>query len=216
VRLYDAVETEDQFGPLGLAEGSCLALFVAEGTGPLVASTVTVIREAAAVAGADEIDGAAVAEHWFRHRFSTAGLCRTLGTPLGVADALEVAADWSRIGAVYDRMRTAMSAAAGAGGRVYGHASHVYPSGTNVYMIFHAAAAREEEVPDRYRAVLAAAMDACLAAGGTITHHHGVGSLKAPWMAQELGDVGLDVLQRVKDALDPAGVLNPGRLGLGR
>lgn len=214
VRLYDAVETEDQFGALGLARTACLVFLLVEGTPTLVRTTVGETRRLAAVGGLAEIDGAPVADHWLRHRFSTAGLCRTLGTPLGVADALEVAADWSRIGATYERMRTAMLGAVGEGGRVYGHASHVYPSGANLYLIFHATAAHEEHVPDRYRAVLRAAMDACLASGGTITHHHGVGVLKAPWMTQELGTVGSRVLQSIKRALDPEASLNPGRLGL--
>lgn len=214
VRLYDPVETTDQFEPLGLQADSCLAFFVVEGAEPLVEATVQGIRRFALADALTETDGAGVADHWSRYRFSTAGLCRTLGTRLGVADALEVAADWAHIGEAYERMRTAMLAAAGEGARVYGHASHVYPSGTNIYMLFHATAPDEEQVPDRYRAVLTAAMDACLATGGTITHHHGVGLLKAPWMAQELGSAGLGVLSRIKHALDPDSLLNPGRLGL--
>lgn len=214
VRLYDVVETEDQFGSLGLAQAACLVFVIIEGPATLVRTTLSETRRIAGAGGLAEVDGPAVAEHWLRHRFSTAGLCRTLGTPLGVADALEVAADWSRIGATYEQMRTAMIEAAGEGGRVYGHASHVYPSGANLYLIFHAQALHEEQVAERYRDVLRAAMDACLAAGGTITHHHGVGVLKAPWMPQELGAVGLRVLRSVKHALDPQATLNPGRLGL--
>ncbi len=214
VRVYDAVETADQFGILDLPSGTCLALCIVEGTDQLVSVTADEIRRLATGVGLEEVDGSTVAAHWFHHRFSTAGLCRTLGTPLGVADALEVAADWSHIGEAYERMRAAMLAAAGEGGRVYGHASHVYASGTNLYMIFHAMASDESRVPERYHAVLAAAMDTCLASGGTITHHHGVGTLKAPWMSQELGPVGMAMLGRVKRALDPEGILNPGRLGV--
>jgi alkyldihydroxyacetonephosphate synthase len=56
-------------------------------------------------------------------------------------------------------------------------------------------------------------MTACRAAGGTIAHHHGVGQARAPWLAAELG-AGWDVLRSVKQALDPAGICNPGKLGL--
>ena len=56
-------------------------------------------------------------------------------------------------------------------------------------------------------------MTSCRAAGGTIGHHHGVGQARAPWLAEEMG-AGYEVLRAVKAALDPAGVLNPGKLGL--
>jgi alkyldihydroxyacetonephosphate synthase len=55
-------------------------------------------------------------------------------------------------------------------------------------------------------------MASCAAAGGTITHHHGVGRLKAAFLAAELGPAGTDVLRRIKAALDPDGILNPGVL----
>ncbi len=214
LRLYDPVETTDQFSSPWVCRPTPVSRLRRRRAEPLSRRRSwdpTIPRSADALT---ETDGAGVAEPLVRYRFSTAGLCRTLGTRLGVADALEVAADWAHIGEAYERMRTAMLAAAGEGARVYGHASHVYPSGTNIYMLFHATAPDEEQVPDRYRAVLTAAMDACLATGGTITHHHGVGLLKAPWMAQELGSAGLGVLSRIKHALDPDSLLNPGRLGL--
>lgn len=214
VRLYDEEETTEHFGALGMAGAGCMALFVVEGIADIVAATSAAIRERAGTSGAVEVDGDAVGEHWLLQRFSTAGLCRTLMTPGGVADAIEVATDWSGIAATYARMRDDMLAAAGERGRVYGHASHVYQTGTNVYMIFHAYAADEDSAAERYAAVLSAAMEAALVSGATITHHHGVGLLKAPWMERELGPVGLDTLRRLKRALDPTGVLNPGRLGL--
>jgi alkyldihydroxyacetonephosphate synthase len=48
--------------------------------------------------------------------------------------------------------------------------------------------------------------------GGTLTHHHGVGVDHAPWLQGEIGDLGLDVLRAIKSELDPAGILNPGKL----
>ena len=57
-------------------------------------------------------------------------------------------------------------------------------------------------------------MRGCLETGATISHHHGIGLQRAPWMEAEHG-TGLDVLRRVKHALDPAGIMNPGKLGLG-
>ena len=51
-----------------------------------------------------------------------------------------------------------------------------------------------------------------MAAGGTITHHHAVGRDHAPWLAAEVGDLGVELLRAVKERCDPAGVMNPGKL----
>jgi alkyldihydroxyacetonephosphate synthase len=58
----------------------------------------------------------------------------------------------------------------------------------------------------------AAACDAILAAGGTITHHHGVGSDHRPWYERQVGELGIAALRAVKRELDPAGIMNPGIL----
>ena len=57
--------------------------------------------------------------------------------------------------------------------------------------------------------------EAIVAAGATITHHHAVGRDHAPYMEAEVGKTGLDVLRAVKDQLDPAGIMNPGKLVAG-
>ena len=64
----------------------------------------------------------------------------------------------------------------------------------------------------QWGAAKSAASDAILAAGGSITHHHGVGTDHGPWYAREIGDLGVEVLKAVKAQLDPAGVMNPGVL----
>jgi alkyldihydroxyacetonephosphate synthase len=65
---------------------------------------------------------------------------------------------------------------------------------------------------DQWRAAKSAAMDAIVAHGGTITHHHAVGRDHTPWMAAEVGEVGVEALRAVKERLDPAGIMNPGKL----
>ena len=54
--------------------------------------------------------------------------------------------------------------------------------------------------------------EAIVATEGTITHHHAVGRDHAPYMRAEVGEVGLDALRAVKERLDPAGIMNPGKL----
>ena len=90
------------------------------------------------------------------------------------------------------------------------HVSHVYATGASLYFTFLAAEAADPMA--QWRAVKAAATDAIVDGGGTITHHHGVGVDHAPWLRAEIGDLGVDILRAVKDELDPAGILNPGKL----
>ena len=56
---------------------------------------------------------------------------------------------------------------------------------------------------------------ACLENGGSISHHHGSGRGKAQWLAAEHGDAGMELLKRIKHAVDPFGIMNPDVLGLG-
>jgi alkyldihydroxyacetonephosphate synthase len=91
------------------------------------------------------------------------------------------------------------------------HISHLYPAGASLYFTVLARQQEGAEI-EQWRAAKAAAGDAILAAGGTITHHHAVGADHAPWLAREVGDLGLDVLRAAKERLDPAGIMNPGKL----
>ena len=65
---------------------------------------------------------------------------------------------------------------------------------------------------EQWAAVKKAASEAIVANGATITHHHAVGRDHAPYMAAEVGETGLEVLRAMKERLDPAGIMNPGKL----
>ncbi len=208
LRLYDELDTTLVLG----REGGALLVTVCEGDADVVAAEEAVLRRCC-FAGEDL--GAEPGEHWWAHRYDVSfNLPRVLSGqllgPHGVADTIEVAALWSLLPGVYDAMKAAMSPHAAV---VFAHVSHCYPEGASIYWSFATDAASDEDALARYDAVWSAAMDACRAAGGTIGHHHGVGQARAPWLAAELG-AGFGVLRAVKAALDPAGVLNPGKLGL--
>jgi len=98
-------------------------------------------------------------------------------------------------------------------GAVYGHSSHAYEDGANLYMIFHGQADSEAATPGLYGRTLDAAFRACAAHGGTLSHHHGIGLGKARWMTLEYGETGVSVLRALQRALDPAGLMNPGKIG---
>jgi alkyldihydroxyacetonephosphate synthase len=129
-----------------------------------------------------------------------------------LVETLETAADWGSL----ERVRADVAAALqGALGRamVGCHVSHLYTNGASLY--FTVLAARDRDDPrGQWLAAKAAASDAIVAAGATITHHHAVGRDHAPWLAREAGPLGLELLRTLKERCDPAGVMNPGVLGL--
>jgi alkyldihydroxyacetonephosphate synthase len=95
---------------------------------------------------------------------------------------------------------------------VLGHFSHVYPQGTSLYLILLGEAADNAAAEARLHAIWDATMRCCLEQGAAISHHHGVGLARHAWLREDLGDSFL-LLERLKHALDPAGILNPGKLG---
>ena len=102
------------------------------------------------------------------------------------------------------------SEAALPGALVLCHISHVYETGCSLY--FTVAAEAGDDPLSRWRSAKAAATDAIVAAGATITHHHAVGVDHRPWLEDEIGPLGVRVLRAIKAELDPTGVLNPGVL----
>ena len=90
------------------------------------------------------------------------------------------------------------------------HVSHLYATGASLYFTF--VAAESADPMAQWRSVKSAATEAIVAGGGTITHHHGVGVDHAPWLSAEIGELGVGVLRAIKAELDPAGILNPGKL----
>jgi alkyldihydroxyacetonephosphate synthase len=133
-------------------------------------------------------------------------------------DTLETATSWSKLDALYVAVRDALEKAIrenapreGARGVVQCHVSHSYADGASLYFTYIFPRMLEREVA-QWRAIKAAASDAIVAQGGTISHHHGVGEDHLPWLAAEKGPLGIDVLRAVKMALDPRGIMNPGKL----
>jgi alkyldihydroxyacetonephosphate synthase len=152
-------------------------------------------------------------EAWLRSRFAGPYLRDEL-LDLGLlTETLETAASWSRLEALYEAVGGALRrslAEGGTPGLVMCHVSHLYRSGASLYFTF---LARQSDAPlEQWRAAKLAASEAIVAAGGTITHHHAVGRDHAAWMPAEVGEVGLDLIRAAKERLDPAGIMNPGKL----
>lgn len=86
------------------------------------------------------------------------------------------------------------------------HASHFYPQGTNLYFIFMA---RMDDL-NEYKRFQEGIIDQIQKHGGSLSHHHGVGKMIAPWMEDHLGKVQMGVLRALKAHFDPHSIMNPG------
>jgi alkyldihydroxyacetonephosphate synthase len=91
------------------------------------------------------------------------------------------------------------------------HVSHLYESGASLYFTFIARMLEDDPI-GQWRTVKESASRAIVEGGGTITHHHAVGVDHAPFMKREVGGEGVAVLRALKSELDPAGIMNPGKL----
>jgi alkyldihydroxyacetonephosphate synthase len=148
-------------------------------------------------------------EAWRRGRYTGGYLRDALLDEGALVETLETATFWSQLPALYDAVRGALTDALGRS-IVLCHLSHVYATGASLY--FTVAAAQGADPLQQWASAKQAASDAVLAAGGTISHHHGVGRDHRDHLAREIGDLGVGVLRAVKASLDPQGVLNPGAL----
>jgi alkyldihydroxyacetonephosphate synthase len=214
LRLSDEVETALNLAApaeLGAGGQGALAIIGFEG------SAADVARRRDAVASVMEAAGgsldAEAGEAWARGRYQGPYLRDALLDAGALAETLETAGFWSGLGALYDAVGSALREALSAQGTppvVLCHVSHVYAAGASLY--FTVGCAQTDDPVAQWQAAKAAASDAILAAGGSITHHHGVGTDHRAWYAREVGPLAIRALRAVKAEFDPAGIMNPGVL----
>jgi alkyldihydroxyacetonephosphate synthase len=230
-RLSDPQETEVQLALRGgglqakaleaylrlrRRSGGCLAVLGWEGRAPAVKQRRAEAVAAVQAAGGVSL-GTAAGEAWRRHRFDAPSQRDALLDAGVMVETLETATTWSRLPALREAVRAALVDSLSTGGTppvVFAHVSHVYPTGASVYTTVLARRSEADTAAayEQWQVAKAAATEALLATGGTLTHHHAVGRDHAPWLDREVGSLGVEVLGSVKRALDPAGVLNPGVL----
>lgn len=172
-------------------------------------------ERAAELCGGTRGDDALVA-YWWEHRNDAVGEFRRLMAgegilgPHALVETMEVAGTWTALRGLYHSMKEKLSAVADIAGC---HLSHVYPDGACLYFTLASACADDDEARAKLGLWWETGMRACLDAGGSISHHHGIGRVKARWLEEEL-EGWFDVLRAVKTAIDPHGIMNPGALGL--
>lgn len=151
---------------------------------------------------------------WYARRFSMPYLRDPLMDHGVGIDTLETSTTWANVPRLYDAVSRAIRGALegwGTPGILLAHISHTYSAGTSLYFTFLFRRDLDDEI-GQWKAVKAAASDAISASGGTISHHHGVGTDHAPWLEPEKGSLGVGLIEAAKARLDPAGVMNPGKL----
>jgi alkyldihydroxyacetonephosphate synthase len=205
MRQYDPRESRR----MDARASACLLLLVHEGPVGLVEAEVGATAQLAAAAGATPMP-TEIAERWLENRNHVPSWDQLLDRGL-VVDTVEVSAPWSRIGRVYD---DAVSALAQIPGLIAGsaHSSHAYRSGLNLYFTFAVQASDPAAMEPAYLSAWRTILEATDAHGGSLSHHHGIGRVRREWLERELGTGGVALLRRVKTALDPQNMMNPGVL----
>jgi alkyldihydroxyacetonephosphate synthase len=162
--------------------------------------------------------GRSIGRSWKRDRFAQPYLRDDLLDNGVLVDTLETATTWSNLMAVYQAMTAAMKsaiAATGGGpGAVLTHVSHAYPYGASLYATFLGRQVSLDplENQDQWRTIKRQTTEAILTAGGTLSHHHGVGQDHALWLEEEIGPVAMRALRTLKQTFDPKNIMNPGVL----
>ncbi|MEU6740406.1 FAD-binding oxidoreductase [Streptosporangium sandarakinum] len=213
LRLSDETETmvglarPDELGGLA-ADAGCLAVTGYEGE----PGEARARRDAAAAVLAG-LGGTCLGpdpgESWARGRYSAPYLRDSLLGAGATVETLETAGFWSALPGLYDAVRLSLQDSLGSP-LVMCHVSHVYGTGASLY--FTVVTAQSADPLGQWEAAKNAVNETIVAAGGTISHHHGVGRDHRDAYAAEIGELGVEILRGIKERLDPDGVLNPGVL----
>jgi alkyldihydroxyacetonephosphate synthase len=146
---------------------------------------------------------------WLRHRYAVSYRMSPVFRDGAFVDTMEVASSWERLADLYHSVREAI----GKHAMVMAHFSHAYADGCSIYFTFAGHADDRAASQRLYDTIWRDGLEATTRVGGTISHHHGVGLLKGPYMTGEHREA-MTLLAALKDAFDPDGIMNPGKLGL--
>jgi alkyldihydroxyacetonephosphate synthase len=233
MRLSDAEETKfySKFGSLGksisgvkkLAKGvfkfspwgkePCLLLVGFEGDAQHIEFSRDAVGRIARKNGGLPL-GKGPGQSWWKGRFEMPYLRDPLMDRGVGVDTLETSTWWSNINDLHKRVRDALRTSlreTGTEAIIMAHISHSYASGASLYFTF--IFRRDLTEPEaQWWKVKCRASDTILSYGGTISHHHGVGADHLPWMESDKGTLGVVTLTAAQKALDPTGIMNPGKL----
>jgi alkyldihydroxyacetonephosphate synthase len=205
LRLYDPEDTA--FNGYDLPDGGCMLVVANAGLPGVARSEAEAVSSIAASA---KDAGEAPWLRWQKHRFDlSAERLKSFLEPAGsYLDTIELAAPWTVLPNLHARVKSAIAV----GGLALCHFSHAYEQGCCAYFTFGGSEDREQDARSAYMRAWEGAMSAALELGATITHHHGVGQVRARWVGDEMGG-WMRVWRSIKESLDPNGVMNPRAVG---
>lgn len=151
--------------------------------------------------------GEAPGRKWLQTRYDVSYKLSPLMDAGLLADTFEVAVTWDKVLEVYEKVREAASPHA----LVLCHFSHAYAQGCSLYFSFVLPIDELKQAESQYAELWRKALHAASMAGASVSHHHGVGLLKAKELSEQLGE-GRRLLALLKRTFDPEGIMNPGKL----
>jgi alkyldihydroxyacetonephosphate synthase len=195
----------ERFGDRVFGRSLLVVVFEAGAGEPVDEALERATRLARGVGGRDE--GEAYARRWLARRHAVSYRQPPLFANGLWVDTMEVAAPWSRLGALYRDVHASLAH----GGFVMAHMSHAYPDGCSIYFTFAGGGEDDAAALARYLATWDGALEAAHRAGGTVAHHHGVGRSKRGAMRLEIA-AGVKLIDALATAADPAGIVARGPL----
>jgi alkyldihydroxyacetonephosphate synthase len=208
VRLYDARESRRHFRD-ATPKGRAMLILLHEGPDAAVGVEIAEVTRSCVASEGSAADSAVV-KQWLASRNHVPSFRSFLEQGV-IVDTIEIAATWSRVGDVYERVTRSLGEVPGILSAT-AHSSHSYRSGTNLYFSFAVKPDERARMAAAYRECWDRTIEATLVAGGGIAHHPGVGRVRRDHLAGEIGQTGVDLLRAIKRTLDPGGLLNPGNL----
>lgn len=208
-RLHDPIEAERSY-PNYVEEGESILLIISEGPEGYAQTEGRALDNIIQANNGKPLGEKPLIE-WLEKRNKTDEL--EIFTSQGIiVDTIEIAANWSNVATIYNEVLTNLKKSVPEIMVASGHASHSYDQGTNIYFMLGAMPEQNlTEVRRVYDAIWRTVVETTLEHNGTICHHHGIGKVRAEWVPKDLGS-SYQVLEKIKQSLDPNGIMNQGTL----
>lgn len=211
VRLYDPTDTAFSLGShFEIDEGSCMLMLAFDGRRKQIEQDEEVCVNICLGNGAQDF-GEGPTKRWWEHRYDMYYPTKFTTSGYTITDTIDIVATYDKLENVYLTMKEAME---GEEAIVLSHFSHMYQNGGSIYMIFFTSQPDAETAWSKYKRIWDVGIAACLKEGGTMSHQHGVGLTRSTYTEDEL-ESSFQVLKKIKEVLDPNGIMNPGKLGMG-
>lgn len=211
IRLYDEHESASKIKNFPVFKNSpCICMFIFSGLTDLVE-----VEKKIALKQCHEVGGLEgpnePAYQWIQKRFESLSAEKVFNNRM--MDTIEVASSWTNLHSLYESIKDAVLSVNMSNISFGAHWSHFYSDGACMYVTFHLPAEDHDKANSIHANIWEKSMDACIKAGGTISHHHGIGIYRNKWIKKELS-YGHEILSRIKKSIDPNFIMNPGKLSL--